>query len=150
MRYQVSLKFIQKWMGALPVIFGAFIGSAEALTCHNGLLPNNPNEVYVDHGNGTVTDTRTGLMWKKCAEGLSGATCIGTAQLYNWPGAFNQAESSTFAGHADWRLPNIKELSSLIEECRSRRLSSIVSCLSPFMLRVSPAWPVGSQVHGRG
>ena len=31
-----------------------------------------------------------------------------------------------------------------------RRLSSVLSCLSPFMLRVSPAWPVGPQVHGRG
>ncbi|MCI5136188.1 MAG: DUF1566 domain-containing protein, partial [Candidatus Electrothrix sp. AW2] len=26
---------------------------------------------YIDHGNGTVTDTKTGLMWKRCSEGFS-------------------------------------------------------------------------------
>ena len=94
--------------------------SAQAVTCQNNLVPSNPDEVYVDHSDGTVTDTRTGLMWKQCVEGLSGNDCtVGIAQFHSWPSALNEAESSNFAGYNDWRLPNIKELVSLVEECKS-------------------------------
>ena len=58
-------------------------------------------------------------MWKQCTEGLSGATCeAGSAQLFNWDDALARAEASTFANYTDWRLPNVKELASLVEECR--------------------------------
>jgi len=39
------------------------------------------------------------------------------AQL-TWSQALAQAEAVTFAGYSDWRVPNIKELSSLAEDCR--------------------------------
>ncbi len=93
-------------------------GSTHADFCRNNLPASNPDGVYVDNGNGTVTDTRTGLIWKQCAEGLSGGSCgAGSALTFSWFDALSHAESSTFAGHNDWRLPNVKELSSLIEDC---------------------------------
>lgn len=96
-----------------------WLGIAHAVPCQNNLPASNPDSVYIDHGDGTVTDTNTGLMWKKCAEGLSGATCqTGSAQSFTWADALAQAETSTFANHSDWRLPNVKELSSLVEHCR--------------------------------
>jgi hypothetical protein len=30
---------------------------------------------YIDHGDGTITDTKNGLMWNRCLEGLSGTNC---------------------------------------------------------------------------
>ena len=94
-------------------------GSVLAVPCQSNFPATNPDSVYIDHGDGTVTDTRTGLMWKQCNEGLSGATCeIGSSLLLNWDEALALAEASTFAGYSDWRLPNVKELSSLVEECR--------------------------------
>jgi hypothetical protein len=32
---------------------------------------------YLDNGDGTITDTKTQLMWKKCSEGQSGDNCSG-------------------------------------------------------------------------
>lgn len=67
--------------------------------------------------NGTTTHKSTGLMWKTCSEGqvFNGETCKGKAQSYNWKDALNQAEVASFAGYDDWRLPNIKELASIVE-----------------------------------
>ena len=73
-----------------------------------------PNERYDINGDGTVTDTATGLMWMQCSLGQDpDDNCSGSASEYNWQEALEAAEVSTFATYTDWRLPNIKELSSL-------------------------------------
>lgn len=103
------------------ILFGLMLctGFAHAGPCQKNIPASNPDVVYKDHGNGTVTDTRTGLMWKQCAEGLSGAGCqAGTARTFTWTEALTQAELSTFSGYTDWRMPNVKELASLVEDCR--------------------------------
>ena len=106
------------WLQFLPWLL-LWAGSAQAVPCQNNFPPSNPDSVYTDHGDGTVTDSRTGLMWKQCAEGLSGGTCqTGSFQTFTWANALAHVEGSTFASHTDWRLPNVKELSSLVEECR--------------------------------
>lgn len=75
-----------------------------------------PNNRYTVHGDGTVTDTVTGLMWQQCSQGqiYSAGSCIGDRTDYSWEEALNLAESEIFAGYSDWRLPNVKELLSLV------------------------------------
>ena len=75
----------------------------------------NPQLSYIDNGNGTVTDKYTGLMWKKCSEPLQTTNCSGTPGTYTWANAISQCENLTYAGYSDWRLPNMKELFSLIK-----------------------------------
>jgi len=58
---------------------------------------------YTDNGDGTITDLNTNLMWAKDP---------GARQAYDQ--AVSGAASFNLAGHADWRLPTIKELYSLI------------------------------------
>ncbi|OOO00513.1 MAG: hypothetical protein ATN35_07050 [Epulopiscium sp. Nele67-Bin004] len=60
---------------------------------------------YVDNGNGTITDNETGLMWMS----------VDTGEAVNWEEALIQAENSEFAGYSDWRLPDVKELQSIID-----------------------------------
>ena len=74
--------------------------------------------MYIVNGDGTVIDTRTNLMWQQCAYHTSGAGCSsGTVLPLSWSNALAAANASTLAGHDDWRLPNIKELVSLVEYC---------------------------------
>lgn len=73
-------------------------------------------EQYIDHGDGTITDTKTGLMWKRCSEGLSGVNCEeGRTEQYKWDDAVKRFKDVEYAGYADWRLPTIDELKTLVQ-----------------------------------
>ena len=61
---------------------------------------------YLDHGDGTVTDQRTGLIWQKSPDFDNKRT---------WAQAQTYADALQLAGHDDWRLPTVKELYSLID-----------------------------------
>lgn len=82
----------------------------------------------VHHGDGTVTDPRTGLMWDACALGdHAGRGCEGRDELLHWRDALLQVElrnAAGWRGHGDWRLPNIKELASLLEHAREGRIGA--------------------------
>lgn len=95
--------------------------SAQAQYCNANMVASTPDSQLTDNGNGTVTNTKTGLMWKKCLEGVTGNNCdSGSAGGFTWQTALQQPgvvnNSGGFAGHTDWRLPNVKELSSIVEE----------------------------------
>jgi hypothetical protein len=64
---------------------------------------------FKDNGDGTVTDEATGLTWMKADSG----------EGMDWPTALNYAEGMEYAGFSDWRLPNAKELQSIIDYTRS-------------------------------
>jgi len=71
---------------------------------------------FVDNGDGTVSDVVTGLMWKRCPEGLSGGDCNnGSASTLVWGGSMKAARDSVYAGYDDWRLPNMKEMQTLVD-----------------------------------
>ncbi|MEI6260846.1 MAG: DUF1566 domain-containing protein [Deltaproteobacteria bacterium] len=63
---------------------------------------------YTDNGDGTVTDTFTGLTWQK-------ASSFGKT----WEQALAYCESLSLGGYTDWRLPTIKELRSLADYSRN-------------------------------
>lgn len=88
-----------------------------AQTCNPNIRPSAPDTRYIiDTIKGTVLDRQTGLTWKRCVEGLSGPDCgAGPVTPLSWGPALNQAAGSDFAGYKDWRLPNAKELESLVE-----------------------------------
>ena len=72
-------------------------------------------ERFQDNGDGTVTDLVTGLMWIKDPSELGGQWGYpGNPYTMNWYDAINNCENLEFAGYSDWRLPNIKELESII------------------------------------
>ena len=62
---------------------------------------------FTNNGDGTVTDNYTDLTWTQ------------DANLYgenDWWNAMNYCWDLTLASHSNWRLPNISELNSLIDE----------------------------------
>ena len=128
---------------ALSLSAAAFTVAAQ--TCNTYVTAAAPNNRYVDPGDGTVTDTRTGLMWKKCSESLTwnsaNSSCAGTIQGFTWEGALSRASNVNVGsageklGHNDWRLPSVKELASLVER----------KCFNPavnmtFLLNTEPSY----------
>ncbi|MBP7866612.1 MAG: protein kinase [Acidobacteria bacterium] len=64
---------------------------------------------YVDNGDGTVTDTKTGLMWTKTDSRKAAGRGM------NWDEAKAWVDGLTTGGHTDWRMPSIRELQSLFD-----------------------------------
>lgn len=73
-----------------------------------------------------VTDTRTGLVWRRCVEGTTwnGSTCTGASRFFTHEGALAHAQSQ-----AGWRLPSVKELSSIAD--RSRMTPALNTAVFP-------------------
>lgn len=66
-------------------------------------------QALVDNGNGIVTDSISQLMWQQDEPG----------QMI-WGSALTYCEELTLGGHLDWRLPNIKELTTLLDDSTDR------------------------------
>ncbi len=64
---------------------------------------------FVDNGDGTISDLATGLMWQK----------DDSKKGMDWRNALAYAENLKLANHEDWRLPNAKELQSIVDYSRS-------------------------------
>lgn len=64
-----------------------------------------------------VTDTRTGLIWRRCPEGMDwqGGRCTGAPLYFMWYEALQHAQSRARASNTVWRVPNVKELASLLD-----------------------------------
>lgn len=62
-----------------------------------------------------VTDNQTGLIWRRCSEGqtFSAGICSGSAAAFTHEAALLRATSQN-----GWRLPNVKELSSIVDRNR--------------------------------
>ncbi len=67
---------------------------------------------FTDNGNGTITDNATSLMWQ---QGDS-ETGLNWEEAIAW---VEQRNAENFLGYSDWRLPNIKELQSIVDYTRS-------------------------------
>ena len=71
-------------------------------------------------GQPVVVDSSTGLVWQGCAAGLTGSGCAsGGATTMNWQAALAYCEGLDWGGHTDWRLPDVNELASLVDDSRS-------------------------------
>jgi len=68
---------------------------------------------FIDNGDGTVTDNATGLMWQQADDGIP----------HDWENSLSYAENLSLAGNSDWRLPNAKELQSIVDYTRSPQTS---------------------------
>ena len=70
---------------------------------------------YTDNGDGTVTDNDTGLMWMNATMDTNNDGVTNSSDEVSWQEALAYCENATFAGYDDWRLPNIKELRSIVD-----------------------------------
>jgi len=119
-QYATSSIYVSTTMGGQSTMFGVNFADGRI----KGYPANNIKKYYVlyvranaaygknsftNNGNGTITDDATGLMWMQNDNGLP----------VLWENALSYAENYSFAGHSDWRLPDAKELQSILDYSRS-------------------------------
>jgi hypothetical protein len=102
---------------------------------------------FVDNGDGTVTDKRTGLMWQKDTD----------ATKRKWIDARSYCESLALAQHSNWRMPSYAELESILDETRSNpAIDPVFEAMSDWYWSSSAftssgtAWIVGFNIGGAG
>ncbi|UXI02570.1 DUF1566 domain-containing protein [Photobacterium sp. TY1-4] len=59
----------------------------------------------IDNGDGTISDVATGLMW----------STLDSLRPLSWQDALQYADNLSNGGYADWRVPDIKELQSIVD-----------------------------------
>ncbi len=106
-------------------------------TGQDGELRRGAPLAYADNGNGTVTDLNTGLVWEKVSDD---GTVHDKDNTYTWANAFTghvaTLNATSFAGHTDWRLPNVRELQSIVNYQSSNPMVS-----SAFKTNCAPGCP---------
>ena len=146
----------------LGMMLCLLFSSSFSQTCNTSMIASTPDSRFTPQGDGTVLDTQTNLIWKRCSEGKvwdgSTGSCTGSASTYNWQGALDVAlmlnSSGGFASHTDWRVPNIKELASIVElQCYkpainltifpSTSYNEVVWSSSPSANDSNDAWGIG-------
>jgi hypothetical protein len=75
-------------------------------------IPAIASDRFVNNGDGTVTDIKTGLVWAAKDNGGH----------INWTDARSYCQSYSGGGHKDWRMPTLAELTSLYDpEIQNKR-----------------------------
>ena len=84
-----------------------------------GSAETTPSSDFLIIPGGLVANPKTGLIWKRCAEGetWSGTTCTGEALTFDWRGALTHSVAAGDGDSNQWRVPNRNELASLVEFC---------------------------------
>ncbi len=109
------------------LFFLLILSCAVAAAVCNDTIPKTAPDSAFSVDNGLVTDNRTGLMWRQCSEGQSGVDCSEgdrDSSFFTWQEALEHVKSvnsNSGDGYSDWRLPNKKELETIIEN----------SCVAP-------------------
>jgi len=74
---------------------------------------------FIDNSDSTITDSATGLMWTQ--NDMGDGSSNGPRSGMTWVEALQWAENKNaenYLGHNDWRLPNAKELHSILDYSR--------------------------------
>jgi hypothetical protein len=126
-QYVSSTRYVSTTMGGNPTVFGVNFadgrikgypisiqgraGKLFVVLCVRGNPAYGTND-FRDNGDGTISDLATGLKWAQADSG----------QGLNWQQALAWAQAKNaeqYLAHSDWRLPNAKELQSLVDYTRS-------------------------------
>ncbi len=140
---------VEGLLGAVLLALGcAQPGFGAAQQCDTGRYAlRTPAERFEDHGDGTLTDRQSRLMWMRCSIGQewSKDRCTGTLAGQSWAAAQSAAQAINASGryfYSDWRVPKITELATITEpQCENPRINLAVFPDTPAM----PYWTATSR-----
>ncbi len=92
---------------------------------------------FADQQDGTILDLASGLVWQQADSGTP----------LNWEGALDYCENLSLGGREDWRLPNAKELQSIVDYSRSPQTSGTAAIDPLFYVSELESWYWTSTTH---
>lgn len=113
-----------------------------AQVCVSSISETAPASEFTANDDGTVRHDKTGLTWMRCSLGQTwtAGNCVGAASIYTWQEALQTVESEALP-EGDWRLPNIKELQSIVEfSCESPAINQSTFPNTPVIKPEATAW----------
>ncbi|ELA09564.1 putative Fimh-like protein [Moraxella macacae 0408225] len=118
-------KILKIYSGALILAITATTSYA-AQTCSSNISATTPSSRFeLLNGGNEVKDKQTGLIWQRCSVGQTwdGKSCTGEAKKYTW----QQALKATKEIGNHYRLPNIKELKTILEhQCQTPAINTSI------------------------
>jgi len=128
-----STTYLSTTMGGNATVFGVNFADGRIKGYPSGAMPGRSEgkgffvlyvrgnsdygqNLFLDNNDGTITDAATGLMWSKAdsGEGMDWEDALAWVQ---------QKNQDNYLGQSDWRLPNAKELQSIVDYTRSPGIS---------------------------
>jgi len=107
-KWDANLKkwYQQKSTGGIGYIYSDPIAAASIVVYGEDIS----DDRFKDNGDGTVTDTKTGLMWQKSPS---------TREKF-WNEAVEMAKECTDGNYSDWRLPTATELTVMMKISKAK------------------------------
>ncbi|MFW5501148.1 MULTISPECIES: DUF1566 domain-containing protein [unclassified Maridesulfovibrio] len=102
--------------------------------------PEYGKNIFIDRKDSTIEDKATGLIWQQ----------TDSSKKLNWEEALSYCENLTHAGRSDWRLPNVKELQSIVDYSRSPKTSNSAAINSIFKVTDNESYYWSSTTHMDG
>lgn len=111
-------KVIKLFISLMPILLCSFAHSNQLCDGETVTLPTE-RFVIGSENDQFVVDSITGLAWARCLIGQTwdstNQTCSGEAERLSWQEALQTAKTFQVSNHTDWRVPNLKELASIVE-----------------------------------
>jgi hypothetical protein len=115
-----GVNFIDGRIKGYPITKAGGVSNTFYVRCVSGNTSYGVNS-FKDNGNSTITDSATALMWQSK-----------DSDSTDWDNAVKTCEDATTANYIDWRLPNVKELESILDYTRSPDTTSSAAIDSKF------------------
>ena len=101
-----TVDLISAFLITLFLLLGILSSSVYAIPVESG------DNRYLDNDDGSITDTKTGLMWMKKDSYLHSGHWLNWHEVHDY---VRQLNDEGFAQHSDWQLPTREELKTLYE-----------------------------------
>ena len=115
----IRLKYAMMALWVLIWLVGAALSPALAEAPATGGKIWSQDKRFVDHGDGTITDIKTGLMWMKEDSYLHTGHWITWLESSPYVKKLNE---EGFANYYDWRIPTLDELRTLYESHKTNSM----------------------------
>jgi hypothetical protein len=127
-QFATSTRYVGTTMGGAATMFGVNFADGRIKGYPTGAMPGQSEDKgyyvlfvrgleygvngFASHGGGTVSDESTGLMWSQDDSGMG----LDWEEALAW---VEQKNADVYLGYDDWRLPNVKELQSIVDYSRA-------------------------------